>query len=280
MTIKEVDNFYLCDKKEYDIENNKEFISWLNNKINKGYYCSMTTDNIKEMIDFLVNWYETKYPNRYFDNQNGIYDKTVKDNKSLCDNMDFNALLYRLSSQALYLIKNNYPRYLIIPILDASKYYMPYIPLFIVPETGIITNKQELAECGINVNSCDNDNLTLEKLLMILKNGNYNLNSNELEQSLESRIFNRELLSKILEFVSIKLLYSKNTIPDYGYLRSKLFINEFNSHIKDINLDTNKIDILMNNDYQNMVFNKESSNLDRKTKFLVKRKSHNKFNNR
>lgn len=280
MTIKEVDNFYLCDKKEYDIENNKEFISWLNNKINKGYYCSMTTDNIKEMIDFLVNWYETKYPNRYFDNQNGIYDKTVKDNKSLCDNMDFNALLYRLSSQALYLIKNKYPRYLIISFINDSKYHMPYISLFIIPETGIITNKHELAECGIDVSLYDKDDLTLENLLIILKNGNYNLNIDGIEKSLENRIFNRELLIKILEFASIKLLYSKNTIPDYGYERAKLFIHEFSSHIKDINFDTTKIDLLMNYDYQNMVFNKESSNLDRKTKFLIKRKSHNKFNNR
>ena len=33
MTIYEANNFYKLDKKEYEIENNKEFLIWLNEQI-------------------------------------------------------------------------------------------------------------------------------------------------------------------------------------------------------------------------------------------------------
>lgn len=40
-----------------------------------------------------------------------------------------------------------------------------------------------------------------------------------------------ELRERLLQLVALKLLYSKNTIPERGYERAKRFINEFNKKL-------------------------------------------------
>ena len=40
-----------------------------------------------------------------------------------------------------------------------------------------------------------------------------------------------ELRHRILQLVALKLVYSKNTIPERGYERAKRFINEFNKKL-------------------------------------------------
>ena len=54
---------------------------------------------------------------------------------------------------------------------------------------------------------------------------------------------------KILELTALKMLYSENTLPIYAYPRIKYFIKEFNETY-DIDLDCQRIDEIMNIDYQ------------------------------
>ena len=53
----------------------------------------------------------------------------------------------------------------------------------------------------------------------------------------------------MLEFVSLKLLYSKKTTPERGYIRAKRFIDEFNKRLN-LNLTYDEIDKVMNRDYK------------------------------
>ena len=50
---------------------------------------------------------------------------------------------------------------------------------------------------------------------------------------------------------TLKLIYSRNTIPEYGYERAKKLINEFNRKLN-INIKTNRIDEIINKDYSNV----------------------------
>ena len=47
---------------------------------------------------------------------------------------------------------------------------------------------------------------------------------------------------------TLKLIYSRNTIPEYGYERAKKLINEFNRKLN-INIKTNRVDEIINKDY-------------------------------
>lgn len=47
---------------------------------------------------------------------------------------------------------------------------------------------------------------------------------------------------QLLNLVILKILYSKNTTPERGFERAKIFIFEFNSCVAEINLNTNEIE--------------------------------------
>ena len=64
MTITEAKRFYEKDTKDYQIEKNKDFLTWLKTSIKNGYHCFMKTEELQELIDSVVNWYEIKYPER------------------------------------------------------------------------------------------------------------------------------------------------------------------------------------------------------------------------
>ena len=50
MIIKEAKNFYKQDNKKYIIKENKEFLSWLDKRINNGYHAVIEEKDIQELI--------------------------------------------------------------------------------------------------------------------------------------------------------------------------------------------------------------------------------------
>ena len=58
MTIAEARRFYDQDEKKYEIEKNKKFMTWLRDSIDNGYHCYISTEELQELIDYLVTWYE------------------------------------------------------------------------------------------------------------------------------------------------------------------------------------------------------------------------------
>ncbi len=66
MTIAQAERFYEQDTKDYEIEKNKDFLNWLKASIKDGYHCFMETEELQELINNIVNWYEIKYPEREF----------------------------------------------------------------------------------------------------------------------------------------------------------------------------------------------------------------------
>ena len=64
MTIAQNERFYEQDPKKYDISKNKEFLNWLKESIKNGYHSFIDIECLQELIDNIVYWYETKYPER------------------------------------------------------------------------------------------------------------------------------------------------------------------------------------------------------------------------
>ena len=76
------------------------------------------------------------------------------------------------------------------------------------------------------------------------------LDFSELKKCIYNHDCDLELRRRVLQLVALKLLYSKNTIPERGYERSKRFINEFNKKLG-LTLSTNQIDEIIYRDYIN-----------------------------
>ncbi|MBR3660525.1 MAG: hypothetical protein IKN63_01290 [Bacilli bacterium] len=273
MTIKEAHNFYTQDEMRYDIMTNKEFLLWYNNLINNGYISYMNTLDIQELINNLVNWYEIKYPEKEFEKDNGINYPDYKNLDNLAKYMTFDQLLYRLSNKEISILKcpyrtgcgGFYYNKELEKDVPCSLVYFNRIntseerPLFyrdtynfeIDSLTGKVIYKLNLPK------ELRNDNYNIEDLYKKLKSlDEYNLK--EIEKCLKHKKYDELLRNKILELTVLKILYSKNTIPEYGYKRARIFIDEFNQELN-LNLSKSEIDLIMMKDYS---INKENMPLN------------------
>jgi len=122
---------------------------------------------------------------------------------------------------------------------------LPYELISANYKTGIV-NEMSL----LRLNLDRDQKIKLDELLKVLEKSDRNINLKELKDCVNNHNVDLELRKKLLQYVALKLLYSKNTIPERGYERAKRFINEFNKHIPDLKLSTTEIDKLMGTDYK------------------------------
>ncbi len=270
MTIEQAERFYEQDNKNYEIKKNKVFLNWLENIIDDGYNCFIKIEELQELINNIVNWYEIKYPERELENLEGIRNEKFKDIKRISNVMDIKQLLFRLPHNQLCLIECGYRanggiQYQIYEngqvkwksqiIIRTNKkneknnFFVNKIPYFLIYAdymTGEISKNYELGEY---LNS--EKNITLDELLSIFNKKYVDvLDFTELKQSVYNHNCDIELRRRILQLTALKLLYSKNTIPERGYERAKRFINEFNKKLC-LNLSTEEIDEIIYRNYNN-----------------------------
>ena len=108
MTIAEAERFYEKDTKDYEIEKNKDFLTWLKTSIKNGYHCFMKTEELQELIDSVVNWYEIKYPERELEYFEGTRHLGFQGIRRISDVMDIRQLLFRLPHNQLCLMECGY----------------------------------------------------------------------------------------------------------------------------------------------------------------------------
>ena len=272
MTIAQAERFYEKDTKDYEIEKNKDFLTWLKISIKDGYHCFMKTEELQELIDSVVNWYEIKYPERELEYFEGPKHLGFQDIRKISDVMDIRQLLFRLPHNQLCLMEcgyrakgwGQYPIYengkeidLKVQIFmkinkkikeECNPWYgeTTYFLLHADHMTGEVSNDYELEEYLDS-----EENLNLDELLSIFKEKYTDeLDFTELKESVYDHICDMELRHRILQLVALKLLYSRNTIPERGYERAKRFINEFNKKLG-LELSTEQIDEIIHRDYTN-----------------------------
>ena len=90
-----------CNK-EYDLAKNEKIEAWLELKEKKGYIPDITTEELQDLIDKIVFWYELKYPDFILDDFylacNNPPDPEMKEQvEALSEQMTFEQLLNRLT---------------------------------------------------------------------------------------------------------------------------------------------------------------------------------------
>lgn len=266
MTIQELTNFYKQDNNLYELNTNENFLKYLNAKIKEGYNFNFTIEELQELIDYIVNWYEIKYPEKELAYYNGIKNSKFSDIKSLSKAMNIDQLLYRLTSNQLKLLESGYQANgsYQIPIENKEKTTYKIQTIVLITRKNLTNYSNDLSYFFLKIDYLtgrvlDIDeldeyispkNLNLEQLYLILKNKfNQEFDLSNIENCIKNHEFTIELRDKILQLTAIKLLYSKNTIPLYGYIRAKRFIGEFNKKLN-LTLSSNEIDELTNKDYR------------------------------
>lgn len=266
MTIAQAERFYEQDTKDYEIEKNKDFLTWLKTSIKDGYQCFIKTEELQELIDSIVNWYEIKYPEREFDFYDGKVMQDFAMKKELSDLMDINQLFFRLTDNQIKLLEGNYRSNFMkeYPIYENGKkigvskkvyfkinrnendiYYNKHKDFIVSADavSGKVDADYEIDKyITDDVNLCDLYKLFKEKY-------KDRLEFKELEDAINNKYIDNYLRDKLLEFVSLKLLYSKKTTPERGYIRAKRFIDEFNKRLN-LNLTYDEIDKVMDRDYK------------------------------
>ena len=267
MTKDELKNFYNNDLKKYDLKENTYFKVMFNRLLDEGYDLFIGLDEMQDLIDRLFTWYEIKYPEREFDFYDGKIVQDFAFKKELSDLMDINQLFFRLTDNQIKFLKGNYRSkiekeypiyeegkkigvskkvYFKINRNSNDKYYLKHKDFIISADaiSGKVDSDYE------TLKYIDNDDITLNDLFQVFSE-NYAdcLDFLELEQALKNNYVDNYLRDDILNFVALRLLYSKKTVPERGYKRAIRFMDEFNKRLG-LNLSYDEIDELLNNSYK------------------------------
>ena len=112
-------------------------------------------------------------------------------------------------------------------------------------DTGKI-NKYRLEELGI----ITKEDLSVDEVIRKLDTiRNCQFDYQELIEAVDLHNTDVQLRKNVLQLAALRILYSKNTIPENGYERAKRFINEFNKKIPNLNLSCEEIDRIININY-------------------------------
>lgn len=264
MTIAQARKFYEQDQREYNLEENKEFLSWFKGKIKNDYYPFIEIEELQELINNITYWYEIKYPEREFELDEGIKNLDFKSITPLSKSMNIYQLMYRLSDDQLCLINGEYRSNCggIRNIYNGgSKVVDQKAVLYIVIKQ--INNNYNANGINNNLIICaypngeviinddlkkyvNKERINLDELLSLLEEKySHNLDFSVLKAVVDDHNCDLELRKRILQLIALKLLYSQNTTPGRGYKRAKKFIDEFNKELN-LNLSSEKIDNIIN----------------------------------
>lgn len=265
MTGEEVKNFYKEDERLYDLKENKKFLIMFNHLIDEGYSLFIGIDEMQNLIDRLFTWYEIKYPEREFDFYDGKLTSDFVTKKELSDLMNINQLFFRLSDNQIKLLEGNYRTISMkeYPIYEEGKKIGVSKKVYFKinrNENDIYYNKHKdfIISADAVSGKVDTDyetdkyitgNVTIDDLYRKFKEEYTDrLEFEVLEKAVNNKYIDNYLRDSILELVALKLIYSKKTTPERGYVRAKRFIDEFNSRLG-LNLTYEEIDRVMKKDY-------------------------------
>ena len=288
MTIAQARKFYEQDQREYNLEENKEFLSWFKDKIKNDYYPFIEIEELQELINNITYWYEIKYPEREFEFDEGIKNLDFKSITPLSKSMNIYQLIYRLSDDQLCLINGEYRSNCggIRNIYNGgSKVVDQKAVLYIVIKQ--INNNYNANGINNNLIICaypngeviindslkkyvDKERINLDELLSLFKEKySHNLDFSVLKADVDDHNCDLELRKRILQLIALKLLYSQNTTPGRGYKRAKKFIDEFNKELN-LNLSSEKIDNIINTNIEIEKSDSEKLTPLKKSRKLVK----------
>ena len=246
MTIKEANDFYYNG--DIYLQNRvKDLFNWLESSIKDGYETELGLVDFKNLINKIVNWYEIKYPEREYSAKKGTTFVGLNEVESLADYLSVDELMYRLEEDEINLLNCPYRGSIFGPSMSDGKESM-YTGIEI---TKLKENKSIYGSLAFYVMiDCfsgkvlytnitgefdlpNEKGMPIEEMLKRYQESyKDSLGLNELKKLIYIHETDIELRHRLLELVALKLLYSKNTIPEHGYDRAIKFINEFNERFE------------------------------------------------
>lgn len=223
---------YEADKREYILKDNESFLLWLDANMKEGYYPLLSVRELQNLIRLLVNWYELKYPMRFF------IPSEVKNfgwfkNDYMSDAMTMLALQYRLSSKerdfldCLFRMGTRYDDAdEAVGFSIREKATGASFQIYVDERSGIVKNGTlNFLEMFADVQ----DTLTIVEIYRTLK-GNPKYDIEELKSVYLHHKTDLKLRRRILELVNLALIYSRNATLEVGYERAKMFSREFSNY--------------------------------------------------
>lgn len=222
--------FYACDKREYILQENEQFLLWLNKNIDLGYIPPLNLKELQKMIDVITTWYEYKYPV----SRNSFYDIEVPPFTIdyMSDAMTLTALRTRLTTKERVFLDCKFR----IGIQDTQDDSVKFIikersknvehQISIDCKTGLLKDADlEFLELFQDVK----DSISIVEMYHTLKMyDNYDIS--ELKSIHLHHKTDLRLRRRLFELINLALIYSKDATPEIGYKRAQMFSREFSRY--------------------------------------------------
>ena len=260
MTILEYENFHKADDERYVLNKNNEFVHYeYMKKCSCDFNPIINRDEMQDLINKIVMFYEFKYPNYMLSTLQRSFDEDeIKNALEIAKMLDLNELKSRLHHDYVQFLECSYGAFL--RLKRPRKY------LWELTETDIRVDSDGKIEPYDLENLKEYqflDDITgitrIEDLYGRFSSIDTDVDYSELTRWIEMHKFYLTIRNKVLKVIPFALIYSKSTLPEYGYIRAKSFIRTFNKEFG-LNMNLDELDEIMNRDYSG------------KQKSLIKRK--------
>ena len=251
-------------------EKYEEILKFIKENIQKGYNVYSNIDDINELIDIIVKWYEFKYSkgglevvyDNYITKKYGKYNRINSYHiDELYANMGYTELMYRIPTKLHSMVECHYKgkinkKDIEVKIYNTTTNIKSSIPINFNKYDGRLTAISEV--------TLDRSlNIKLEYIEDFMNKENFSkeidytkLDFSDIENVVVTHNLDLELRNKIFELIVLKLFFSDEN-EYFGYIRAKKFVDEFNSYIKELNLSIEKLNDMILKSYIGFDNNKE-----------------------
>ena len=235
MTLEKETRLRKQDKKLYDLKKNKDFLKKHKEMLKNGYNPILSIDGMQYLIDYIVNWYEIKYPDIEL-NEYASYTGYL-DVEPIAKYLDIRQLLSRLGPLTACFMRCNYRGVSgrRISFEDSSgnisectalvfdiSYGQESHYIYVNNETGLVRYDEKVYWFYRTPDVYFEDLLNLSSQM-------YNLSS--VKRCLQLHNQDIELRDNLIKLAALKMVYSENTIPNLGIKRAKLFLKEMHDDL-------------------------------------------------
>lgn len=238
-------------------------VDYINQYKNQGYNVYSDISEMKKLIEFITDWYEVKYPDNIINMSiecykvgkgNGMYFFTkrpyiTRKTENLSKYMDYYQLMLRMPVSMYKVIecwykgnkgdKGDFSFATFISLKESlveniTRILVSNFDGFLDSTDAVLLNKNIKISCDTIDDLVDKNNFSSEREY-------FNFELSDPIKIVETHNIDLEIRKKIFNIIILKLF---ETAPDknIGYIRAKLFINEFNKYIYNLNLDSKIID--------------------------------------
>jgi hypothetical protein len=234
MTIKEAEDFYKTDTMQYDFNCRENFKPWFKKAFNNGESSYLDIEGLNRLVNKIISWYEFKFPNIELDRP-GCVDTRFENTPDISSYMDNEQLRYRLMHGERETMDCNYRTgsgYLghdgkWYAGIKLSKNGVDIWDISISMDGKLASSTREKYHIPVE---------TIEQFYDVLKFSN-EFDLKHTKDCIELHKNDTILRNYIIDAVRNGLLYSSNTIPEYGNIRVEHFTKDMLNLYPDIDLN-------------------------------------------